>query len=42
MNSDAVLLAIQELMDGVTWTPETLDSIADIMRKAGYRVEGSK
>lgn len=42
MNADASLLAIQELMDGVIWTPDTLDRIADIMRDAGYRIDDSK
>ena len=38
MNSSEALLSIQELMDGVEWSPSTLDEIADIMRLAGYRV----
>jgi hypothetical protein len=32
------LLAIQELLDGVEWTPDTLDNIAEILTRAGYRV----
>ena len=35
--SDA-LLQIQELMDGVEWTPDTLDEIARVMRRADYRI----
>lgn len=42
MNADAALLAIQELLDGVIWTPETLNNIADVMRAAGYRVDDSR
>lgn len=38
MNDSDAMLAIQELMDGVEWTMDTLDAIADILRKAGYRV----
>lgn len=32
------MLAIQEQIDGVEWTPDTLDSIAAIMIGAGYRI----
>ena len=32
------LLDIQELMDGVNWSPDTLSAIADILEKAGYHV----
>lgn len=39
MNATDALLAIQDLMDGVAWTPDTLESIADIMRSAGYPIE---
>lgn len=42
MNADDALLAVQELMDGVIWTPDTLDRIADIMRGAGYRIDESR
>lgn len=38
MSNDDALLAIQELLDGVEWTPDTLDEIARIMREAGYRI----
>jgi hypothetical protein len=38
-NSDhEALLAIQELLDGVEWSPKTLDRIAAIMTDAGYRI----
>ena len=33
-----VLLGIQELMDGVEWTPATLEAIAALMVNAGYRI----
>lgn len=32
------LLDIQELMDGVNWSPNTLDAIAEVLENAGYRV----
>ena len=38
MNDHEALLAIQELMDGVEWSPDTLDEIAAVMRRAGYRI----
>lgn len=38
MSDDEALLAIQELMDGVEWTPATLDEIADILIQAGYPI----
>jgi hypothetical protein len=31
-----ILLAIQKLMDGVEWTPDTLDSIAELLNDNGY------
>lgn len=34
----AALLTIQELMDGVEWSPTTLDRIAAAVRQAGYRI----
>lgn len=41
MKADEALLAIQELMDGVEWSADTLDHIADILRAAGYQVRDS-
>jgi hypothetical protein len=38
MNDHDLLLNIQELLDGVEWTPTTLDTIADLLRESGYRV----
>ena len=32
------LLDIQELMDGVEWSPETLDAIAVVLTRAGYAI----
>ncbi len=40
MDESEALLAIQELMDGVEWSPTTLESIADIMRNTGYSING--
>jgi hypothetical protein len=38
MTESEALLAIQELLDGVEWTPSTLDKIAQVMIQAGYRI----
>ena len=38
MTDHNALLRIQELLDGVEWTPDTLEAIADIVREAGYKV----
>lgn len=32
------LHAIVDLLDGVEWTPDTLDRIAEILRAAGYTI----
>ena len=42
MDATDALLAIQDLMDGVICTPDTLETIADIMRSAGYHIEDRK
>lgn len=36
------LLEIQELMDGVTWSPDTLEAIAEVLGAAGYRVRDNE
>ena len=36
MNDHDLLLTIQELLDGVEWSPDTLDSIAELMTENGY------
>lgn len=36
------LLDIQELMDGVNWSPDTLSAIADVLENAGYRVRDTE
>lgn len=38
MHDHEILLAIQEAMDGVEWTPDTLDAIAKLLNDNGYRV----
>lgn len=38
MTESEILLAIQELLDGVEWTPDTLDRIAMLLVNNGYRV----
>lgn len=32
--------AIQQLMDGKEWSPDTLDDIAQILEQAGFQVRG--
>ena len=38
MNDHDILLAIQELLDGVEWTADTLAEIAELLAENGYRV----
>jgi hypothetical protein len=38
MDDHEALLAIQKLMDGVVWSPDTLDAIASILERAGYEI----
>lgn len=38
MTPENALLRIQEVLDGVEWSPDTLDAIAAIMVEAGYRI----
>jgi putative SOS response-associated peptidase YedK len=38
VNAQDLLLAIQELLDGVEWTPDTLEAIAALMIKGGYQI----
>ena len=38
MSEHDALLAIQELLDGVEWTADTLSEIADIRESAGFRI----
>lgn len=40
MNDHDAMLEIQQLMDGEVWTADTLDAIAAILQRAGYRVRG--
>jgi hypothetical protein len=42
MDDHALLLAIQELMDGVEWTPDTLERIAELMTESGYTVRDTE
>jgi hypothetical protein len=34
------MLAIQQELDGVEWTADTLERIAEILHQAGYRIRG--
>ncbi len=38
MNDQHALLEIQNALDGVEWTPDTLERIARVMVAAGYRI----
>lgn len=38
MAPEHALLEIQTELDGVEWTPDTLERVAAIMVKAGYRI----
>jgi hypothetical protein len=38
MNDHQAMLAIQQELDGVEWTAETLERVAEILQHAGYRV----
>jgi hypothetical protein len=38
MTDHDTLLAIQELLDGVEWSIDTLTHIASLLTEAGYRV----
>jgi len=38
MTDHEAILAIQELLDDVEWTADTLDAIAEILIEAGYRI----
>lgn len=39
MNQSDALEAIQQIMSANRWSPETLESIAEVMRSAGYNVD---
>ena len=39
MTAPDALLAIQEVMSGTEWTPDTLDRVAEILEDAGYEIE---
>jgi hypothetical protein len=38
MNDHDLLLAIQELLDGVEWTPGTTAEIAELLNANGYAI----
>ena len=38
MNDHEAMLAIQQELDGVEWTAETLERVAEILQQAGYRI----
>jgi uncharacterized protein YllA (UPF0747 family) len=38
MNDHEAMLAIQQELDGVEWTAEALERVADILQQAGYRI----
>lgn len=42
LNDHDLLLAIQELLDAVVWTPETVETIAEMMTASGYPIRDTK
>jgi len=38
MDDHSLLLAIQELIDGVEWSADTLEQIAELMTESGYTI----
>ena len=38
MNDHDLLLKIQELLDGVEWSPGTFEEIAFLMSESGYEI----
>lgn len=38
MNDHEIVLAIQQELDGVEWSSDTLEAIAEILVRNGYRV----
>ncbi len=38
MNDHELVLEIQQLMDGVEWSADTLDAIAQLLISNGYRI----
>ena len=42
MDDHDIVLTIREMLDGVEWTPDTLEDIASLLRKNGYHVAGRK
>jgi hypothetical protein len=38
MTDHEAMLAIQQELDGVEWTADTLECIAEILQQAGYRI----
>ncbi len=42
MNDETAMLEIQDLLDGVVWSLDTLDAIAKILRDSGYEIHDSK
>lgn len=42
MTDHDLLLAIQELLDGVEWTPDTVEDIASILHENGYTIRDRK
>ena len=42
MNDHDLLLAIQELLDGVEWDDDTLPEIAKLLAENGYKIRATK
>lgn len=42
MTDHEIILAIQEMLDGVEWSPDILSEIADLLTNNGYAVSDIK
>ncbi len=38
MDDHEIVPAIQDLLDGVAWDPDTIEAITDILTDNGYRI----
>jgi hypothetical protein len=42
MTKSELLQAIQEMLDGVEWTPDTLENIARLLNDNGYPIRDTE
>jgi hypothetical protein len=38
MSDNAIVLEIQRLLDGMEWSPDTLEAIAEVLSANGYEI----